>query len=197
MHRLLPRLSFIIMSLIITVLFVGCWSQSDRVSEKLKLELNFPQTVAEGSAIYFDLTLVNSSNDEVKIWLGHPIWDFVIRRGDDGGEVWRWSNSKKLSDLVERRRSLGAQAVLKCGYRWDMKDNQGRVLPEGRYTATGVFNLYGKSYTADDPPTLEIVTSAPVPFSVTRDASEISRFPGECDPPLIEITEIPKPTLTP
>ncbi len=183
------------MALVTAVLFSACSSQSDTLSEKLRLQLDVPQKVSEGSKMSLDLTLADSANDDLKFWLGHPIWDFVVARGD-GSEVWRWSNGK-FGDLVERQRSLGAQGLLKCGYLWDMKDNQGQAIPSGRYIATGVFRLYSKPYEADDPPTPETVTSTATPFMIVPDEAEVSRSPNECDPPLIGITELPKPTQTP
>ena len=170
--------------------FSGCSSKSQTHSENLRLKLDVPQTVNTGSTMALDLALSNSGKNEVKFYLDFPTWDFVIAR-EDGNEIWRWSTGA-LSDLVERNRSLGAGVVLRCGYVWDMKDSNEQSVPPGRYFAKGIFKLYDRPQSPENPPNFETVASAEVPFEVVALGGELPRSPSECDPPLIEIREIPK-----
>ncbi len=94
-----------------------------------------------GQKLPLKLKLKNISDQPVALTLlGHPAHDFVVTKGYNGPEVWRWSYGKTIQEIAELR-TLYPGEELAFEEQWDQRDNQGTAIPSGYYCIQGLVHV--------------------------------------------------------
>jgi hypothetical protein len=134
--------------------FVGCGaspvtsdSQTDvransggSQSKALTLQLDIPTPTPAGKPISLKLTLQNTSNEPVQVYLGgRPPYDFIVTSAN-GAELWRWSEGQVVQAILEVK-TLGAREELMYDVDWALQDQSGKPLSPGTYLVRGAINL--------------------------------------------------------
>jgi hypothetical protein len=93
----------------------------------------------------------NRGNRFIELTLrGRPAHDFIIYK-PDGAEVWRWSYRETVQPVLIPK-ILNPGDYLKFEAKWDQQDNQGILVPPGKYLLQGLLNI-APDRTLKTPPT--------------------------------------------
>ncbi len=88
-------------------------------------------------------------------------YDFVVRRGPERGEVWRWSRGRSFAQAISSvTLSPGESQVFRVT--WDQRNNRGRQVAPGTFTVEG-FNTAERFENTGISTTIRIRPEAAVP----------------------------------
>ena len=102
--------------------------------------MRVPDRVERGSSALLRFELSNGFKEPKDLQLlGDPPHDFVIRNAF-GEEVWRWSETIDVTSGTSTRRFEPQEAIF-LDAEWDLTDQSGVAVPDGRYWAYGIVNM--------------------------------------------------------
>ncbi|MBI2918654.1 MAG: hypothetical protein HYY01_11785 [Chloroflexi bacterium] len=102
------------------------------------LSMRAPAAVQPGMEAVLKVSIYSNSDCPVEYTIGKPAFDFAVTRLD-GTEVWRWSRGRETGQSTALR--LGKREERSFEAAWDLRDNEGRSLPEGAYWVQGYLNI--------------------------------------------------------
>jgi len=94
----------------------------------------------QGENITINLVKTNVSNSDINLrYRTSQRYDFVIKRGLDQREIWRWSRGQSFAQGTSNVvLSPGSRQVFRVS--WDQRNNRGEQVKPGTYTIEG-FNV--------------------------------------------------------
>lgn len=95
-----------------------------------------PRVAAPPQEVHFRLRVTNESDEEVIVEAGGCPTDTVVRAGER--EVWRASENRFCILIVQGIR-FSPRESRTYEEDWDLRDNEGRLLPPGEYSVTMEF----------------------------------------------------------
>ena len=99
-----------------------------------------PDRVGGGASALLRVELSNGVKEPKDLQLlGDPPHDVVIRNAF-GEEVWRWSETIDVTSGTSTRRFEPQEAIF-LDAEWDLTDQSGVAVPDGRYWAYGIVNM--------------------------------------------------------
>ncbi len=111
----------------------------ERVEGNLHLAASIPRaSYAVGERVETIVTARNAGEGPLAITFSSGQgYDLLIRR-PRGDEIWRWSNDKAFTQIVQTT-TLKAGASVSFRGAWDQRDLQGRRVDPGTYEVVAIF----------------------------------------------------------
>jgi hypothetical protein len=107
------------------------------LGDSLRLSLGGPVEVAMGVPVPFMLTLENVSGRPLDLYLrGRTIAFDIVVLDTAGATIWRRLEGEMIPAVL-RLETLAPGQVLELSGQWDQRDNAGRPVRAGDYTAYG------------------------------------------------------------
>ncbi|MGB9694909.1 MAG: S-layer homology domain-containing protein [Caldisericaceae bacterium] len=88
-------------------------------------------TYSQGDTVLITFSVKNNSSNQIKYTFNNSqIYDYTITK--DGTTIYRWSKGRLFADVITYLTiSPGETKIFKES--WDMKDNSGKLVPDGTY----------------------------------------------------------------
>jgi hypothetical protein len=107
------------------------------LSDSLRLSLGVPALSATGTPVPFTLTVENVSGRPLDLYLrGRTIAFDIVVLDLDGVPVWRRLEGEVIPAVL-RLESLAPGQLLELSDEWNQRDNAGRPVSAGNYSAYG------------------------------------------------------------
>jgi hypothetical protein len=107
------------------------------LSDSLRLSLGAPARSATGTPLPYTLTVENVSGRALDLYLrGRTIAFDIVVLNTAGVPVWRRLEGEVIPAIL-RLETLAPGQLLELSDRWDQRDNAGRTVPAGDYSAYG------------------------------------------------------------
>jgi len=142
-----------ILLLLIVSFFTNCGgSSTDDITVQFFIKNSSGQETDSfiiGSTETFEITLTNTTNNDISYDFTPPSYDFFVR--SNGTEVWSAQSGLAFTQVVTSD-TIKASETLTFTATWDGKDNQGNIVSQGIYEVLPSLQLFVNGIKLPQPP---------------------------------------------